>query len=55
MKNFFDGVPFVYIVALFVFIAVGATTITYTFSKCGAKAFLLGNGGLYAAASGLCD
>ena len=29
--------------------------IVYTFSKCGAKSFLLGSGAGYAALSGMCD
>ncbi len=31
------------------------SSIAYTFSKCGPKAFLLGNGAFYAAMSGMCD
>jgi hypothetical protein len=29
--------------------------ISYTFSKCGAEAFFMGNGAGYAAISGMCD
>jgi hypothetical protein len=36
-------------------LVVGIASFAYTFNKCGAKTFLLGNGGLYAAASGMCD
>jgi hypothetical protein len=36
-------------------LVVGIAAFVYTFNKCGAKTFLLGNGGLYAAASGMCD
>lgn len=41
------------IVILFTVLGIGLTA--FTFSKCGMKALFLGNGGLYAAASGMCD
>lgn len=40
--------------AVVVFIA-GVGALSFTFSKCGWKTFLLGNGGFYAATMGLCD
>jgi hypothetical protein len=33
----------------------GLSAAVYSFQKCGAKAFLFGNGALYAAASGACE
>jgi hypothetical protein len=36
-------------------LVLGIGAFGYTFSKCGAKTFLLGNGGLAAAATGMCD
>lgn len=40
--------------AVFCLVA-GIATLVYTFSHCGPKALLLGDGALYAAASGMCD
>jgi hypothetical protein len=37
------------------FLLLGISTVFYSFSKCGWKAFLYGNGAVYAAASGACD
>jgi hypothetical protein len=37
------------------FALLGLSATFYTFSKCGTKAFLLGNGATYAAMSGMCD
>jgi hypothetical protein len=36
-------------------IIVGVSSLVYTYSKCGNKTFFLGNGGVFAAASGMCD
>lgn len=33
----------------------GTAFLTYTFKECGVKTFLLGNGAVYAAATGMCD
>jgi hypothetical protein len=33
----------------------GIAALSYTWSKCGAKTLILGNGGLTAAATGMCD
>jgi hypothetical protein len=34
---------------------IGIGALSYTWSKCGAKTLILGNGGLTAAATGMCD
>jgi hypothetical protein len=36
-------------------VVMGLSTLSYTWSKCGAKTFILGNGGFAAAATGMCD
>lgn len=33
----------------------GIASFSYTWSKCGTSTLLLGNGGLFAAVSGMCD
>jgi hypothetical protein len=33
----------------------GIAVLSFTWSKCGAKTLILGNGGLAAAATGMCD
>jgi shikimate 5-dehydrogenase len=33
----------------------GIASFSFTWSKCGAKTLILGNGGLAAAATGMCD
>jgi hypothetical protein len=43
-----------YVVGL-VFLLMAITSIGFTWSKCGAKTLLLGNGGFYAAVLGLCE
>jgi hypothetical protein len=43
----------VMLAVLFLWIGVGS--VVFTFQKCGAKALFLGNGGLAAAATGMCD
>lgn len=43
-------------VAMAVFVAILLlSVVSYAFVKCGPKAFLLGNGAVYAAMSGMCD
>lgn len=41
------------IVIVFTVFGIGLTA--FTFNKCGMKTFFLGNGGAYAAFSGMCD
>lgn len=41
------------VIIIWFVIAIGA--FTFTWSKCGANTLLLGNGGLTAAAAGMCD
>jgi hypothetical protein len=36
-------------------LVLGLAAISFTFSKCGAKTLILGNGALAAAATGMCD
>jgi hypothetical protein len=48
-------IPVWFRIWIVIFLVVGIAAFVYTFNKCGAKTFLLGNGGLYAAASGMCD
>jgi hypothetical protein len=36
-------------------LVLGIAALVFTFEKCGAKTFILGNGGLAAAATGMCD
>lgn len=36
-------------------LVLGLAAISFTWSKCGAKTFILGNGALAAAATGMCD
>ena len=36
-------------------LVLGLSALSYTWSKCGAKTLILGNGGLAAAATGMCD
>jgi hypothetical protein len=40
---------------IFVWAVIAVMAFSYTWSKCGAKTLILGNGGLVAAATGLCD
>ena len=44
---------FVMMAGFMLFLGLSATV--YSFGKCGATAFLYGNGALYAAVSGACD
>ena len=46
-----------WIIGMWMVIAVvlGLAATSFTFSKCGAKTFILGNGALAAAATGMCD
>lgn len=37
------------------FLALGMSIVVYTWSKCGAKTLVLGNGGFAAAVTGMCD
>jgi len=41
------------LIAVWAVIAISA--IVYTFQQCGARTFLLGNGGFFAAMTGMCD
>lgn len=36
-------------------LVLGLAALSFTWSKCGAKTLFLGNGGLTAAATGMCD
>jgi hypothetical protein len=51
----FRDFPLAFRIWFVVCIVLGIVTLFYTLNKCGAKALLLGNGALYAAASGMCD
>lgn len=42
------------VVAVMIF-SIGIGAVGFTWSKCGAKTLMLGNGGLVAAATGMCD
>lgn len=44
-----------FILVMIVNIFIGIVILGYVTDKCGAKGLLLGNGGLFAAASGMCD
>jgi hypothetical protein len=44
-----------WIVVMVITLVLGLAAISFTFSKCGAKTFILGNGALAAAATGMCD
>lgn len=46
-----------WIIGMWVVIALtlGLSVLSYTWGKCGAKSLLLGNGGLTAAVTGMCD
>jgi hypothetical protein len=55
MLHLLRDIPVWYRVVFVLFMIFGIASSVYTFSKCGAKALLLGNGGLYAAVSGMCD
>lgn len=46
---------FQFCVIAFVFVLIGVLTTAYSFKECGAKAFFLGNGGFYAAITGMCE
>jgi hypothetical protein len=48
------GIPaWAYALAV-VFFVLGVSSVAYTWSECGWKTLLLGNGGFYAAIMGLC-
>ena len=48
--------PTWYKIASFLMLIVGISAFAYSVSKCGiGKTFLLGNGALYAAVTGMCD
>ena len=42
-------------VCMVIAVVLALSASAYTFSKCGAKTFILGNGALAAAATGMCD
>jgi hypothetical protein len=48
-------IPIWFRVLFAVFLVGGIAIAVYTFKECGARAFLLGNGALYAAVSGMCE
>ena len=54
LKDLWDQIPTWYkiVFAFFTILSIAATI--YTFKECGTKAFFLGNGGFYAAISGMC-
>lgn len=43
------------VMLMVIFLVIGLGGVAFTFSKCGAKTLILGNGGLAAAATGMCD
>ena len=43
------------VVLMILFLVFGIGAVGFTWSKCGAKTLILGNGGLAAAATGMCD
>ena len=49
-----DVPAWAWIVAV-VFLLIGVSAVAFTFKECGWKTLLLGNGGFYAAALGLCE
>jgi hypothetical protein len=43
------------VILAILFLSIGIGAVGFTWSKCGAKTLILGNGGLAAAATGMCD
>ena len=46
---------FGFLILILIFVAIGTFTVFYSFSKCGAKALLLGDKAFIAAVTGMCD
>jgi hypothetical protein len=46
---------FGFLILILIFVAIGTSTVFYSFSKCGVKALLLGDKAFIAAVTGMCD
>lgn len=55
MLHILREIPVWFRIMFVLFMIFGIASSVYTFSKCGMKSFFLGNGGFYAAMSGMCD
>jgi hypothetical protein len=56
LKAMWNDIPTWYKIASVLTLIVGISAFAYSASKCGiGKTFLLGNGALYAAVTGMCD
>jgi hypothetical protein len=45
----------IFVMWMVICLVLGMAALSYTWSKCGARTLILGNGGLVAAATGMCD
>jgi len=43
------------VILAILFLSIGISAVGFTWSKCGARTLILGNGGLAAAATGMCE
>jgi hypothetical protein len=55
LRDFWEVIPTWIKVLWVIFLVAGVAAAVYTFKECGTKALFLGNGGLYAAATGMCE
>ena len=56
MKSTWNYIPTLYKIVIVLTLIAGISAFVYSSSKCGiGKTFLLGNGALYAAVTGMCD
>jgi len=51
----FRDIPVWFRIWTVICLVLGIAALTYTFKECGMKTFFLGNGGFYAAATGMCN
>lgn len=55
LRDFWGEIPTWIKVLWVIFLVASIAATVYTFKECGAKALFLGNGGFYAAVTGMCD
>lgn len=55
IRDILDQIPLWFKILSVIFLIVGIASAVYSFKECGTKAFFLGNGAFYAAASGMCE
>lgn len=55
IRDLWDQIPTWFKIVSAIVLILGIASTVYTFKECGMKALFLGNGGFYAAISGMCN